>query len=232
MFNCGYQTQSNVAVAYLRCSTEEQNKSGLGLSAQRDAIQNFCMREGITLAEEFVEVQSGKDDSRPELQRALASAKKNGGFVIVSKICRLSRKVSYIANLLDEGIPFVCVELGRKVDAFVIHLWSAFAQAELSKISQRTKEALAQKKLQGVKLGNPRYQEALPKAWEAKKGKADAFALSMKASIELYRKAGMTSYTAIAKSLNERNQKTRTGRPWAAQSVKNLIRRLDALEAI
>jgi DNA invertase Pin-like site-specific DNA recombinase len=139
--------------------------------------------------------------------------------------------VSFIANLMDESIPFVSVELGREVDAFVVHLWASFAQAEVSKISQRTREALAQKKLEGVVLGNPRIHEAQPLAWAARKKNADVFALSLKPIVEGCKQAGMTTYTAIAKHLNQIKQPTRMGKAWQPQSVKNLVRRIDVLAA-
>ena len=232
MFGCTFNSESNVAVAYLRCSTEDQGKSGLGLKAQKEAIEIFCAREGLTLVETFTDVQSGKDDDRPQLQKALATAKKQGGFVIVSKLCRLSRRVSFIASLMDEGIPFVSVELGRKVDAFVVHLWASFAQAEVSKISERTREALAQKKLEGVVLGNPRLHEAQPLAWAARRKNADEFAKSLKPIVHGCQQAGMKTFTAIANHLNQIKQPTRTGKTWQPQTVKNLLGRIDRIEAL
>ena len=96
--------------------------------------------------------------------------------------------------------------------------------------SELTKEALWRIRAGGVKLGNPRYKEALPKARAAKKTYADDFALSMKPTIDLYRKAGIEGFTAIAKNLNQQTRTTRNGCSWTAQSVKNLIKRLDAIK--
>ena len=229
MLGISFQSDSKMAVGYLRCSTEEQNRSQLGLLAQRDAIESFCAREGMTLTETFTDVQSGKDDDRPQLQKALSTAKRSGGIVIVSKLCRLSRKVSYIAKLMDEGVPFVSVDLGSQVDPFVTHLWSAFAQAEVTKISQRTREALAQRKKEGIRLGNPRLGEVQPLAWAAKRKYADDFALHLKPLVEGCQQAGITSLTAIASHLNKIKQPTRTGKNWQPQSVKNVLRRIEAI---
>jgi DNA invertase Pin-like site-specific DNA recombinase len=146
------------AVAYVRVSTNEQGKSGLGLEAQRAAIEQFCAREGIELQETFSEVQSGKRVSdglteRPQLIAALAAAQVLGGPVIVSKLDRLSRDVHTISGLMVHKVHFIVTELGKDVDNFMLHLFAALAEKERAMISQRTKAALAALKARGVKLG-------------------------------------------------------------------------------
>jgi DNA invertase Pin-like site-specific DNA recombinase len=149
------------AVAYVRVSTNEQGRSGLGLEAQRAAIEQFCVREKIEVLEVFSEVQSGKRVSdglteRPQLIAALAAAKALGGPVIVSKLDRLSRDVHTISGLMVHKVHFMVAELGPDVDNFMLHLFAALAEKERAMISQRTKAALAALKARGVKLGPKR----------------------------------------------------------------------------
>jgi DNA invertase Pin-like site-specific DNA recombinase len=146
------------AVAYTRVSTAEQGRSGLGLEAQRAAIEAFAAREGITVSGWFSECQSGKRVSdtlseRPQLRAALEASQAAGGLVLVSKLDRLSRDVHFISGLMAHKVPFVVAELGLDVDPFMLHLFAALAEKERSLISQRTKAALAALKARGVKLG-------------------------------------------------------------------------------
>jgi DNA invertase Pin-like site-specific DNA recombinase len=149
------------AVAYTRVSTREQGKSGLGLEAQRAAIEAFAAREQITITAWFSEVESGKRVSdtlaeRPQLNAALAASKEVRGPVLVSKLDRLSRDVHFISGLMAHKVPFLVAELGADVDAFMLHLFAALAEKERAMISQRTKAALAALKARGVKLGPKR----------------------------------------------------------------------------
>ena len=146
------------AVAYTRVSTAEQGRSGLGLEAQRAAIEAFAEREQITISGWFSEVQSGKRVSdtlaeRPQLSAALKASQAAGAPVLVSKLDRLSRDVHFISGLMAHKVPFLVAELGADVDPFMLHLFAALAEKERALISQRTKSALAALKARGVKLG-------------------------------------------------------------------------------
>ncbi len=147
------------AVAYIRVSTDQQARSGLGLDAQRVAINRFAQAEDITLIGEYVEHYSGKGsnalDRRPELKAALDQARSVDGYVLVSKLDRLSRDVHFISGLMAHKVPFIVTELGKDVDPFLLHIYAALAEQERKLISQRTKDALARKKAAGFKLGNP-----------------------------------------------------------------------------
>ena len=150
-----------IAIAYTRVSTAEQGRSGLGLEAQRAAIEAFAAREEITITAWFAEVQSGKRISdtlteRPQLSAALAASKAAGAPVLVSKLDRLSRDVHFISGLMAHKVPFLVAELGADVDPFMLHLFAALAEKERAMISQRTKAALAALKARGVKLGPKR----------------------------------------------------------------------------
>ena len=147
------------AVAYYRVSTQRQGRSGLGIEAQRTAVTRFAEAEGITLVQELTEVETGKGadalDRRPQLTAALAVARQAKCPVIVAKLNRLSRDVAFIAGLMVQRVPFVVAELGADADPFMLHLYAALAEKERRQISERTRSALASRKLQGTKLGNP-----------------------------------------------------------------------------
>src|SRR5881394_582326 len=152
------------AVAYYRVSTARQGKSGLGIEAQKAAIQRFAEAEGIELVGEHVEVETGKGadalERRPELAAVLADARKAKCPVLVAKLDRLSRDVHFISGLMVERVPFVVAELGADVAPLVLRLDAALAEKERALISARTKAALAAKKAAGAKLGNSRAAEA------------------------------------------------------------------------
>jgi DNA invertase Pin-like site-specific DNA recombinase len=143
-------------ISYLRVSTKGQEISGLGLEAQREAV----LRAFGTPIHEYIEIESGKSDSRPELHTALAHAKDTNNTLVIAKLDRLSRNVSFIANLMDSGVNFKCADMPQ-MDKFTAHIISAVAQREREMISQRTKAALAVKKSQGIKLGAPNAAELM-----------------------------------------------------------------------
>src|SRR5712675_3163925 len=146
-------------IAYLRVSTQRQQRSGLGLDAQRVAIERFAANESLTIAAVYVEAESGKGadalDRRPQLAAALAAAKAAKCSVVVAKLDRLSRDVAFVAGLMAQRVPFIVAELGRDVDPFMLHLYAALAEKERRLIAERTKAALAAKKASGIRLGNP-----------------------------------------------------------------------------
>ena len=103
-------------ITYIRVSTSQQGRSGLGIEAQREALRHFAVTEGYEVAREFVEIETGKGadamDRRPQLRAALASARKLRCHVAVAKLDRLSRDVHFISGLMAHRIPFVVAELG------------------------------------------------------------------------------------------------------------------------
>src|SRR6188474_1686995 len=144
------------AIAYLRVSTQRQQRSGLGIEAQRATIARFAEAERLTISAEYVEAETGKGsdalDRRPQLAAALAAAKAAKCSVIVSKLDRLSRDVAFVAGLMAQRVPFIVAELGRDADPFMLHLYAALAEKERRLISERTKAALAIRKATGTKL--------------------------------------------------------------------------------
>ena len=143
-------------VTYKRVSSKEQGKSGLGLDAQARDIQLFLENYAETPCEvigEFVEVHSGADNDRPELNAAIALAKKENAVLVVSKLDRLSRRMSFLSALMEEkGLDFKVAQMPY-ADRFQLHIYAALAEQERSFISSRTKAALAAAKARGVRLG-------------------------------------------------------------------------------
>jgi len=216
-------------VAYVRVSTNQQGRSGLGVEAQREALSRFAQSEGLDLAAEFVEVETGKGsdalDRRPQLAAALARARALRCPVAVSKLDRLSRDVHFISGLMTHRVPFVVADLGPDVDPFVLHLFAALAEKERALISGRTKSALAAAKAKGVKLGNPRIEAARSRAVASLQAEADRAASNVLPIIAEIRRSGATTLRAIAEALNARGVPTPRGGRWHAMGVRNVLAR-------
>jgi DNA invertase Pin-like site-specific DNA recombinase len=216
------------AIAYYRVSTERQKRSGLGIEAQRAAVERFAEAEGIPLVAEFVEAESGKGadalDRRPQLAAALALARQRKCHVVVAKLDRLSRDVAFISGLMAQRVPFIVAELGA--DPFMLHLYAALAEKERRLISDRTKAALAQRKAQGALLGNrSNAAEAAARGRAAQRIEADRLAAAVLPIIEALRAQGATTLAELAAGLNERGVRTARGAGWHVSSVRNLVRR-------
>jgi len=217
-------------VSYLRVSTDRQGREGLGVEAQRAAVARFAEAEGLEVIAELVEVETGKGadalERRPVLAQALAQAKKAKAAVCVAKLDRLSRDVAFIANLMVQRVPFIVTELGADVDPFMLHIYAALAEKERALISERTKAALAMRKAQGVRLGNPtNLQEAAEKGAAVNRKAADDFARNVLPIVRQLQSAGTTSLQGLARALNERGVRTAQGGAWHATSVRNLLAR-------
>ena len=217
-------------VSYCRVSTDQQGIRGLGIEAQRAAIAAYVDRSGGELVEEYVEVESGKRADRPQLREALAACQRLGARLIIAKLDRLSRSVSFIANILESRADFVIVDL-PDANRLTIHIMAAVAENEREMISKRTKAALQVAKARGVKLGNPHGIKKEAAARGRKLGqdvrteKAKKFALMMYGTIRKLQGSGL-SLNAIARKLNEEGTLTSSGRAgsWTATAVRNIIR--------
>ena len=221
------------AVAYYRVSTTGQGKSGLGLEAQREAIERFAQAEGITLIASFQEIESGKGadalEKRPVLAAALTAAKKEDCPILIAKLDRLSRDVHFISGLmLQKKIPFIVTELGASNDPFMLHLYAAFAEQERRLISVRTKAALAAAKARGVKLGNPNIAAATAKGAVAIQANSNAFAQKVAPHIATARASGCKTYRDVAEALNAKGIPTARGGSWQPMTVRLIERRLAA----
>jgi DNA invertase Pin-like site-specific DNA recombinase len=205
-------------VAYYRVSTEKQGKSGLGLAAQRTLIERF-LSIGDEVVAEFVEVQSGKNDERIELWKAIAHAKKQDAKILIAKLDRFSRKVSFIAGIMEQGIGLVVAEMPHATD-FQLHIFAALAQEERRLISERTRNALAEAKKRGVELGKNGKVLAIRHRDEAAK-----WAEQLRPILVPMVEQGL-SYSEIARRLNDQGVATVKGGRFLAQQVKNVVRRL------
>src|SRR6202022_782122 len=158
-------------IAYFRVSTDRREKSGRGLAAQREAVMSYLDGGRWALVDEFTEVESGKRNDRPELEKALAACKKRKAKLVIAKLDRLSRNLAFIATMMDSGVEFVAVD-NPHANKLTLHILAAVAQHEREMIAERTKAALQAAKQRGRVLGRnaaenlaPRYrQEALARA--------------------------------------------------------------------
>lgn len=212
------------AIAYARVSTARQGRSGLGLEAQQTALARFAEAEGFELIQTFVEVETGKGadalDRRPQLSAAIKMARQHEAPIIVAKLDRLSRDVHFISGMMTYKTPFIVAELGIDADPFMLHLYAALAEKERRLISQRTRDALAARKAQGVKLGGLNAKGIQNRA------QAQARAEALRPILtEL---AGLSA-RSIAAELNARQVPTPNGRPWHAVTVIRVQRRLEGV---
>lgn len=221
------------AIAYYRVSTTRQGRSGLGIEAQRTAVQRFAEAEGLVITAEFVEIETGKGcdalDRRPRLTKALDMARKANCPVVVAKLDRLSRDVAFISGLMARRVPFIVAELGADADPFMLHLYAALAEKERRVISDRTKAALASRSASGKRLGNrtnPAKAAAIGR--QSSIQEADRFAASIQPVIASIRRSGITSLRGIATALNDRGIRTARGGRWQVSNVRNVLARCEA----
>lgn len=214
-------------VTYKRVSSKEQGRSGLGLDAQARDIRLFLENYSETpyeVLQEFVEVQSGTDDSRPQLVAAIALAKKECAVLVVAKLDRLSRRVSFISSLMEDvDLEFKVAALPT-ADKFSLHIYAALAEQEAFFVSIRTKAALAAAKARGIRLGAPSYHlDSLARSRSAAALKA---AQKVEGIILPLRKQGST-LKQICDVLNSSGIKTRTGKSFAPMQVSRMIKHLE-----
>jgi len=224
-------------IAYERVSTARQGASGLGLEAQRRAIEAFAVQRGATLIARFTEVESGRCPDRPELAKALHLAKVTGATLVIAKLDRLSRNAAFLLTLRDSGVRFSAVDLPEAND-LTVGIMALVAQQEREAISRRTREALGVAKARGVRLGNPNGAASLRRAGKgttairaAIANNADRHARDLSPVLEEIRSAGHISLGAIAVELNARGMLTRRGGRWHKSTVMNLLDRLGQRKA-
>ena len=220
-------------VAYERVSTARQGRSGLGLDAQRKAIDDFTASRGAILVGRFTEVESGRRNDRPELDKALTLAKLTGAILVIAKLDRLSRNAAFLLTLRDSGVRFLAVDMPEAND-LTVGIMALVAQQEREAISRRTKEALAATKARGVKLGNPNGAAALRRAGKggaalraAVTANADEFAAGLAPVVAELQRDGFTTLRGMADELNRRGLVTRRGGKWHVSNVRNLVRRVE-----
>jgi DNA invertase Pin-like site-specific DNA recombinase len=222
-------------VVYLRVSTDRQGKSGLGLEAQRKAVLDHVAGKG-EIAAEYVEIESGKKNDRPQLARALAEAKRIGAVLLIAKLDRLARNVAFIANLLEAGVEIAAADM-PEANRFLLHVMAAVAEHEARMISDRTRAALAAAKARGAALGwamPERHDEQRQASYKGAAKNAQKAVRHADNVLPVIRQiaAGGTSLRRIADELNTRGIKTARGGLWYAGTVRNVMVRQNEIEAL
>ncbi len=219
-------------VAYKRVSTARQRKSGLGLEAQRKAIDGYAASRQAEVLARFTEVESGRKADRPELTKAIDLARLTGATLVIAKLDRLSHNAAFLLTLRDSGVRFLAVDM-PEANHLTVGIMALVAQPEREAISRRTKEALAAAKARGVKLGNPKGADALRRAGKGGaalratvESNAARFARDLAPVVEAIRAEGCTSLRALAAALIARGMMTRRGGRWHLSTVKNLLVRI------
>jgi DNA invertase Pin-like site-specific DNA recombinase len=220
-------------IGYLRVSTKQQGDSGLGLEAQRAALDSYVRQVMGTLVTVYVEVESGKRADRPELAKAIAHAKRSKATLAVAKLDRLSRNVEFLARVMNSGCEFAAADM-PSANRFMLHIMAAVAEHEAKAISERTKAALAAYRARGGKLGGELPQCRNLSQADRRKGAKLAGEAVAKAAAEAYadltpamrewRAAGLT-LAAIAERLNTEGHTTRRGKPWNPVQVLRVLER-------
>lgn len=214
-------------VIYTRVSTEDQGRSGLGLEAQRRDIDIFLVNfseEPWEIVGEYQDVLSGKSDDRPKLAAALKRVRETGAELLIAKLDRLSRKVSFIANIMEDKKVRLRVASMPFADNFQLHIYAALAEQERDFISKRTKAALQVAKERGQKLGGLR--DKTMKRNEAIQEKARREAEKVMKIVGPLRASGRT-LAAIAETLNDMEVATSRGGRWTAMQVKRTLERIE-----
>ncbi len=222
--------QTSKFVTYLRVSTAKQGRSGLGLEAQREAVRQFVTGHGgKIIAPEFVEVETGKRNDRPELNKALKRCRLTGATLVVAKLDRLSRNAAFLMTLRDSGVEFVAADL-PEANTMTVGVMAVVAQHEREAISHRTKAALAAAKARGTRLGGfrvraPNIAMYQRRGVEAACQKALTAAEERRETIEELQRENL-SLNAMAARLNADSVCTSRGGKWTATAVKRTIERL------
>ena len=213
-------------VSYYRVSTDRQGRSGLGLEAQKEAVQQRLNGGSWQLVAEFVEIESGKRAKRPQLDAALAACMKHKAKLVVAKLDRLSRNVAFLLKLIDSGVEVLFAdlpELSGAMGRFMLTTMASVAELEAGLISERTKAALKAAKARGVKLGRHGAEVLAPKYREEARQRAK----ELEPIIRDLQEKGY-SRNRIAMELNKRKMPTPRHGRWDHSSVRNVMRRLSA----
>ena len=219
-------------IAYFRVSTERQGRSGLGLDAQREAVAAFLNGGDWRLLGEHVEVESGKNNDRPALAKALAACRMTGATLVVAKLDRLARNARFLLSVVEGsgegGVVFCDLPAlpAGPVGKFMLTQMAAVAELEAGLISQRTKSALAAAKARGTKLGGWRGGPKVDTSTgtKARHDRAQAFAASVGPMAAELHSTGL-SLRQIAAELTARGIRTPRGGDWTADAVRTVLAR-------
>ena len=222
-------------IAYYRVSTKIQENSGLGLEAQKNIVLSYIKNNGNKIIAEFTEIESGKNNNRPELKKAINLCKEKNACLVIAKLDRLSRNVHFISALMESKVNFICCDM-PDASPLTIHIFSALAQWERERISERTKQAL-----QAKKVKNPDWIPGTPKnlTIEARNKAHNQISLLARTDMSVRHcyhyiaplREKKYSYEKIASMLNAEGYKTRTGKKFFAWQVWNICKRFEDSEA-
>ncbi|MFO1114044.1 MAG: recombinase family protein [Beijerinckiaceae bacterium] len=225
------ESGKTVLISYLRVSTVRQGQSGLGIEAQRAAVAaHLAAYPTARIAGEFVEVESGKRNDRPELAKAIATARLHNGVLVIAKLDRLSRDAHFLLGLQKSGIQFVACDMPH-ADSFSVGILALVAQKEREMISARTKAALAAAKARGVALGGNRGKlhqiigTGVANSVATRRAKAQERARDVLPTIEEIAASG-ASLHRIAAELTARGIPTPRGGTWTATAVRRARARI------
>jgi DNA invertase Pin-like site-specific DNA recombinase len=224
-------------VTYIRVSTSKQGLSGLGLDAQRAAIAAYAKTANAVIVHEYREVESGRRNDRPELEKALKHARVTGSKLVIAKIDRLSRNAAFLLKLQDANVDFLACDM-PDANALTVGIMALIAQAESQMISDRTKASMQAAKARGMVFGNPNGAASLRRANKgntatcaAQKERANAHANDLSDTLEDLVQHGITTLAAQASELNKRGIRTARGGQWHPSTVANLRKRIEAQAA-
>jgi DNA invertase Pin-like site-specific DNA recombinase len=216
-------------VSYIRVSTAKQGRSGLGLEAQRHAVETYLNGGNWKLVKEFIEVESGKKADRPQLAKAFQACRVFGAKLVIAKLDRLSRNAHFLLGLENAGVDFVAADMPH-ANRLTVGIMAMVAEDEGRRISERTKAALAAAKRRGVKLGGDHGAQLTAKqraaGVAARQAKAQAWADDLADTVKDLQAGGATTLRAIAEGLGARGIPTARGGSWSATQVLRLLERI------
>lgn len=222
---------TTVAIAYYRVSTARQGQSGLGLAAQRMSVEKYAARNGLSLAAEFVEVETGtRKRERVVIRQAIAAAQTQSAMLLIAKLDRLARNVAFVSALQESAVEFVAVDMPH-ANKLTVHIMAAIAEHEAELISKRTKAALAAAKARGTQLGTPDNLTvaAALRGAAANRARAVAAYRTKSGYCRLLREQGLT-YQQIADTLNKEGHRTRRNKQFTPMTVYRMLRRVISAE--
>jgi DNA invertase Pin-like site-specific DNA recombinase len=180
---------------------------------------------------EFVEVESGGRNDRPELIKALAACRLYSATLVIAKFDRLSRNAAFLLKLRDEGVDFIACDM-PDANRLTVGIMAVLAEHEREQISARTKAALAVAKRRGVKLGKPEHltrkarQEGTRVSAAIRGSTADKRAEDLAPILSELGAGRGASLKALARGLNAQGIPAPRGGTWSPMQVGRLLTRM------
>ena len=221
-------------VVYLRVSTSKQGIDGLGIEAQKASVNRFIKTGAGKVIKTFTEVESGKKSFRPKLQMAIDLCEEAGATLLIAKLDRLSREVYFIQKLKKAGLKFICADMPDATE-LTIDILSAVANEELRKVSTRTREALAEAKKKGTRLGatNPKIKRALkkaiPKRVQSQREEQQRYLSFIRKHLERWDSKGLSKSSMVEELTAMKVPTPRGSYKWQRTQVYRLFKLLEAV---